>query len=517
MKIFMEKRFKIFLLSLFLISISFIAKIKAVNIQLNDTIYFLDTKDWGDIYMYIFNSNTHTEAWAWENSEGKMTDTGIDINNHNLYAYTLTNSHYQNKHNTVIFSSKSARKQTKNLSYIKSDILFAPSITDGNTSNYDGEWYIKNKEELKNLVNKALNVEEEKYTKNSYQTLKDILNKKEYSYTSSGYINDRGYKNLYVGVNDVLNTDLVLVTLDGYSVYDDAVNDLKNAINSLVLKNQIYTSSNNNGVISLNKKYFENGENIQFKITPMTGYKTSNITITKIIGYDNNNNPILSTNNNDIKTINPNENNEYSYSPNYDIYISATFNKKTYQITTTLNGNGKIEPFDPITIEYGDDKTYLITANKGYKVKSVLVNGVLYNLVGNKLVLKNIKENTAIVVNFEINSYKITIDGTSYNLTYKSKLTDLKNYENIIKKEGYTFKGFKNKDNNQEYDINHEIDSDINLITIFDKIDKNNNLIVNTGDKIIYSFIGIAIAIIGTTLLVLFRKKTLHNKKNYIH
>ena len=222
-------------------------KIKAANIQLNDTIYFLDTKDWGDIYMYIFNSGNGTNAWGWQDEIGKMTDTGIDINNHNLYAYTLTDSYYQDYHNTIVFSSKNAGKQTKNLAYIKKDILFAPSILESDSSKFDGEWYIKDKTQLKTLITNADNKIEEQYTTASYQNLKNILNSKIYSYSSNGYNSDRDFKESFTGVKDIANSDLVLVTLDGYSVYDDAVTDLNQAINNLILKNKIITSADTGG------------------------------------------------------------------------------------------------------------------------------------------------------------------------------------------------------------------------------------------------------------------------------
>ena len=102
----MKKKYNVIFLAVVMIfTLLFGIKIKAANIQLNDTIYFLDTKDWGDIYMYIFNSGNGTNAWGWQDEKGKMTDTGIDINNHNLYAYTLTDSYYQDYHNTIVFLS----------------------------------------------------------------------------------------------------------------------------------------------------------------------------------------------------------------------------------------------------------------------------------------------------------------------------------------------------------------------------------------------------------------------------
>lgn len=515
----MKKKYNVIFLAVVMIfTLLFGIKIKAANIQLNDTIYFLDTKDWGDIYMYIFNSDNGTNAWGWQDEKGKMTDTGIDINNHNLYAYTLTDSYYQDYHNTIVFSSKNAGKQTKNLAYIKKDILFAPSILESDSSKFDGEWYIKDKTQLKTLITNADNKIEEQYTTASYQNLKNILNSKIYSYSSNGYNSDRDFKESFTGVKDIANTDLVLVTLDGYSVYDDAVNDLNQAINNLILKNKIITSAGTGGSISLSSKYFEENETINFNINPLIGYETKEIVITKITGYDNNNNPILSTNDSDITRISPNDTNKYSYNANdCDIYISVTFKKKTFTITTTVGSNGTINPNGPITVEYGENKEFNIIANKGYNIKKISVNGIDYELHNGKLQLNNITENTEITVYFQINIYTIIIDDKEYQLAYGSKITDLDNYDNIISKEGYIFKGFFTKDTNDEFNPDTEIEDDISLITVFEKkaTDETSNIsnVPNTGDPILFSIIGIVIAVVGGIILLLLRKnKTIKNK-----
>lgn len=587
----MKKRYNfIFLAIVMMFTMLFGIKIKAANIKLNDTIYFLDTKDWGDIYMYIFNSNTNIGAWNWQDEQGKMTDTGIDINNHDLYAYTLTNSYYQDYHNTIVFSSKSSGKQTKDLAYIKKDILFAPSIQASGSSNFDGEWYIKDKSQLKTLITNADNKIEEQYTATSYQNLQNVLNTKLYSYSSSGYTSDRDYKESFTGVKDIANTDLILVTLDGYSVYDDAVTDLDNAINNLVFKNKIITSSSTGGSITTTSKYFEDNETIKFNVNPLVGYETKEIVITKITGYDSNNNPILSTKDEDITKVNLNDTKVYSYTAkDNDIYISVTFKKKTFTITTTIDNNGTIDPNGPITVEYGEDKEFNITANKGYSIKKVSVNGNDYELSNGVLKLSDITENTEITVSFQINTYTVTIDDNEYKLSYGSKITDLDsyddiinktgytfkgftkadtddefdtnttiendikldthfekiiytviiddieykiaygnkitdldNYDNIINKDGYVFKGFAIKDTNQDFNPNSEIKNDVNLVTIFEKkstdnntqnnsgnkVNNNSNInnVPNTGDKIIFSIVGIVIALIGGIVLILLRK-----------
>ena len=111
--------------------------------------------------------------------------------------------------------------------------------------------------------------------------------------------------------------------------------------------------------------------------------------------------------------------------------------------------------------------------------------------------------------------YIVTIDGIDYTLTYNSTIDKLGGYENIIKKAGYKFIGFKIAGTNEEFDIKTKVTQNIKLETTFEQIstEENNNSISSdkenpkTGDKIIYSFLGIILATTGIILLIVFRKK----------
>lgn len=502
-----------------ILMITCITKVNAETIKLNDKIYFLDTKDIGNVKMYIFNQSNGNAAWSWGDSKGSMTDSGKKINGHTLYEYTLTDSYFNDYHDSIIFTYdwNSGEKQTINLSYIRKNIMFVPSSTVITDNKLDGEWYILDKSELNELVSNANNKNQDKYTTSSYANLKYILDTKEYKYDDTEEARRRGYKINFAGVKDVLNTDFVLVGhINNYSIYDDAVTDLNDAINNLVEKNKIITSNNSNGIISLGSKYFEDNETINFTLTPSNGYQTKSITIKKITGYNTDGSPILSTNSNDITEINPNDSNSYSYDSNTeDIYIDVTFKKKTYTITTTMADAGTISPLTPITVEHGSGQEFIITPNEGYKIKSILINGIEYNFTDNKIKLENITEDTEITIIFELKEYIVTIDGIDYTLTYNSTIDELGGYENIIKKAGYKFIGFKIAGTNEEFDIKTKVTQNIKLETTFEQIstEENNNSISSdkenpkTGDKIIYSFLGIILATTGIILLIVFRKK----------
>lgn len=496
-----------------------IIKVNAETIKLNDKIYFLDTKDIGNVKIYIYNESNGYQAWNWGDSKGSMTDSGKKINGHTLYEYTLTDSQFNDRYDTVIFTYNwnNGEKQTVDLSYIRTNIMFVPSSTVMTDNKLDGEWYIQDKSKLNKLVSDANKINPDKYTTSSYANLKYILDTKEYKYDDIEGASKRGYKINFTGVKDVLNTDFVLVGLqDNYCRYDDAVTDLKNAINNLVEKNKIITYNDSNGNISFESNYFEDNKIINFTITPSNGYQTKSITITKITGYETDGTPILSTNSNDITNINPNDSNSYSYQGNTnDIYIDVTFKKKTYTITTTMADAGTISPLTPITVEHGSGQEFIITPNEGYKIKSILINEIKYNFTDNKIKLENITEDTKITIIFELKEYIVTIDGIDYTLIYNSTIDELEGYENIIKKAGYKFIGFKIAGTNKEFDIKTKITQNIKLKTTFEPIstEKNDNSNSSdeenpkTGDKIIYSFLEFILATTSIILLIVFRKK----------
>lgn len=421
----MKQKFKFIFGVLLLVSGIFFTttQVKAADVMTNDTIYFVDTKDWGEIYLYLFDPNgTYSEPWSWQNDKGVMTDTGIDIDGHNLYSYTLTDSNLSGKYWKLVFSSKASGKQTKDLTYIKKNILFAPYQDAQDDGKYDGEWYIKDKSELNSLVQQAQAINKEEYTSASYSTLATALT--------------NGTK--------ILNETYTLVDLDGNSAYYSTVTNLDNAIKALKLKNKITVTNTTGGTINLNSLYFEDNETINFNINTEDGYKVKEVTITS----------------NNIST--------------------------------------------PLTIT--NDGNYSYTASDS---------------------------DISISVTHELKTYTIKIDNNEYTLTHGSKLSDIANYQDLINKEGYTFVGFKNIDNNAVFNLDTEITSDLNLVTEFEettlvdpeendsnasnsnsnsnedeKIVSSNN--PKTGDKIIISFVGLAFAVLGIITATKLKKKALN-------
>lgn len=106
-----------------------------------------------------------------------------------------------------------------------------------------------------------------------------------------------------------------------------------------------------NGTIKV--KY---GEDKTFTITPNEGYEIKSVIVD---GQDKG--KVTSFTFNDVKEAHT---------------ISASFVKKTFNITASAGAGGSVSPSGTTTVSYGDNKTFSFTPNQGYKVKSVVVDGV---------------------------------------------------------------------------------------------------------------------------------------------
>ena len=62
--------------------------------------------------------------------------------------------------------------------------------------------------------------------------------------------------------------------------------------------------------------------------------------------------------------------------------ITVTFAPKELAISASAGTGGKISPAGNTSVSYGDDKTFTITPNTGYKIESVIVDGVNKGAVG---------------------------------------------------------------------------------------------------------------------------------------
>ena len=148
-----------------------------------------------------------------------------------------------------------------------------------------------------------------------------------------------------------------------------------------------------NGSISPNGEVVvEYGTDKTFAITPSTGYEVADVLV-------------------DGQSIG--KVNSYTFegvSENH--IISVTFTKIVYIITASADTNGSISPNGEVSVEYGNDKTFAITPNTGYKVKDVLVDGQSVGKV-NSYTFESIDNNHTISVSFEKIEFTIVASCTS--------------------------------------------------------------------------------------------------------
>jgi len=97
-----------------------------------------------------------------------------------------------------------------------------------------------------------------------------------------------------------------------------------------------------------------------------------------------------------------------------DATISATFALQTFTITATAGDNGSIEPSGEVVVDYGTDKTFTITADTGYEVADVLVNGTSAGKV-TSYTFESVAADATISATFALPgaTYSLTVDSTA--------------------------------------------------------------------------------------------------------
>jgi len=93
--------------------------------------------------------------------------------------------------------------------------------------------------------------------------------------------------------------------------------------------------------------------------------------------------------------------------------ISAAFATPTYTITASAGPNGSINPSGTVTVNQGGSQTFSITANPGYYVCSIMVNGVDVG-AANTYTISNVQANKTINVTFcPLSTFTITASAGS--------------------------------------------------------------------------------------------------------
>ena len=145
-----------------------------------------------------------------------------------------------------------------------------------------------------------------------------------------------------------------------------------------------------NGTISPSLTDVVEDSNVTINFTPNTGYMIDKVLVNGTVTEVTNNKLSL--------TINDNKDVEVSYK------------KIPFTITVKDVTGATITPNGAVSVNYGDNKKFTITANAGYKLVKVLVDGAdkTSSMTGDKLKLENIISNIEIEVVVEKIVYEVT-------------------------------------------------------------------------------------------------------------
>lgn len=151
-----------------------------------------------------------------------------------------------------------------------------------------------------------------------------------------------------------------------------------------------------NGTITPSKIGVIEGSKVKITFTPNTGYMVDKVLVNGI-----------------EKTA---TGNEIEITVDEEKTVEVSYKKIPFTITVEEVTGATVDPDGTVTVSYGDNKDFTITANTGYKLVKVLVNDVEKTLDGNTLKLKNITSNMKIKVVVEKIKYKV-IEGAEQTYT----------------------------------------------------------------------------------------------------
>ncbi len=164
---------------------------------------------------------------------------------------------------------------------------------------------------------------------------------------------------------------------------------------SITVKDELYEIENKKYI------YVPVGESITLVFEPHVNYELNTV---KVSG----------------KTVKLNEDNEYTIEcTDTAATVSATFRSTEeneevfYTVTAFVSGGGTITPAGANEVEEGEDITFTITANEGYEIYSVTVDGEDVTLTGGKYTIKNVSANMVISATFKkatVNDAPITVE-----------------------------------------------------------------------------------------------------------
>ena len=174
------------------------------------------------------------------------------------------------------------------------------------------------------------------------------------------------------------------------------ITDIDIEVNVKNTFNVITSVPGGNGTITPSQIGVIEGSKVKITFTPKTGYMIDKVLVNGI-----------------EKTV---IGNEIEITVDEEKTVEVIYKKIPFTITVEEVTGVTVDPDGIVTVNYGDNKDFTITANTGYKLVKVLVNDEEKALEGNTLKLKNITSNMKIKVVVEKIEYKV-IEGADQTYT----------------------------------------------------------------------------------------------------
>lgn len=144
------------------------------------------------------------------------------------------------------------------------------------------------------------------------------------------------------------------------------------------------------GLVTSSKSDISEGDNVVINITPNEGYEILYVLIDGINDED-----AVKTGTYEFKNVTSSRS------------IHVVFTLIGYSISITINGGGIVEPSNSIIVEHGESKTITFTADDGYFLESLVVDGVeidkeeIEKILTSGYTFENVIKNISVVATFK--------------------------------------------------------------------------------------------------------------------
>ena len=217
------------------------------------------------------------------------------------------------------------------------------------------------------------------------------------------FTQNTGYQIADVLVN---GTSVFSSLVDGQYTISDVTGDTTISASFAINTYTIMVNAGANGQITPGTSSVNYGDTPTYIITPATGYHIASITV-----------------NGQTVSINAPKGQSYQFSPvTSDGSITATFAIDTFAIITSAGSNGAISPSGTISVNYGNDQTFVIMPVNGYHVANVIVDGSSIGSVTSYMFTNVVADHT-ISATFTVDTTTSSTSTTTSTTPFTFKIT----------------------------------------------------------------------------------------------